>query len=603
MEFLKKLQKDYSYDILAFSVLSIIFIILAHIFVTHQGNPLIDSFAQGAYIPSEVLKGRILYKDLMIPYGPFSYQLNAELFLIFGEHLNTLYTTGIVNSLIILTTIYLIARSISSRLTAFTITLMVMALCVFHYYVFNYIFPYTYAMTYALSAFLLSLLFTIYYIKHSNPKFIPFSFLFIGLSILTKPDFFLFLFILLAIIVFLKPIPGKYLIQSLIISLIIPVISWSTLFLQGLTIADLSSYILLMKKFISSPNTKYFYGAAISLTQIKLYLGYHISSLKYILTVFFIPMLFIYPALLLIHNKYTKWKLSKLIQNIIILAFYFITPMVIILLNKSFRNIRLDFDFCWIAITTLLIALFILIYHLIKHKNPSNILKNLSAKDKIMILIAIAGSIAALRSNFFIAFQSFGTYLIPLLLIVNVVFIIDYLPGYFKFLNKEVWKKTCAIILTGFAISISVKYRHITNTTYTHPISSAKGIIHAPKIYAEPLNVVKDYIKKEMPDDASFIMIPQSPILNFLTDHPSHGWYYDLIPPSFFSFGEANIIKDLKENPPDYIFVNNRDTAEWGAAFFGKDYGFKLNDFIDQNYKLEKIAGNEFWIKIYKKKD
>jgi len=106
-----------------------------------------------------------------------------------------------------------------------------------------------------------------------------------------------------------------------------------------------------------------------------------------------------------------------------------------------------------------------------------------------------------------------------------------------------------------------------------------------------------------MPQNASFIMIPQGPILNFLTDHSSHGWYYDLIPPTILSFGEDKIIKDLEKNPPDYIFVNNRDTVEWGFSYFGKDYGLKINHFIKQNYKLEKEVGNEFSIKIYERKD
>ena len=600
MEIIKKLQKDYGYDILAFSTLLALFIILACIFVAHQGSPITDCFAQGAYIPAEILKGKILYKDIIVPYGPISYQFNAILFIVFGEHLNTLYAAGIVNSLVILSTIYLIARSISSRWVAFTVSFMVMILCVFHYYIFNYVFPYSYAMIYALSTFLLSLSFIIYYLKTSNPRYIPISFVFIGISILNKPDFFLFLFILLAITSLLKPVPVKYLLVSLIASVIIPIISWSFLFLQGLTLSDLSSYFFYMKKFIHSPDTKYFYGVSITLQNIKTYFDYYISSFRYISIICLVLTIFIYPSLLLVHNKYTRLKFPKIIT---IIAFYLTSPIIIIFLNKYLKNIRSGVEFCWIVLATILITLFIIGFHLIKSRNQQDKIKNLPTKDKILILIAITGIIISLRSGFFLTFQAFGTFLLPLLLMVNVIFITDYLPGYLKFLDKNVWKKTCSIILAAIAISIALKYMYIVNNNVKYPVTTKKGTIYTSQIYAKPLNDAIKYISEEMPQNASFIMIPQGPILNFLTDHSSHGWYYDLIPPTILSFGEDKIIKDLEKNPPDYIFVNNRDTVEWGFSYFGKDYGLKINHFIKQNYKLEKEVGNEFSIKIYERKD
>src|SRR3989339_1485463 len=195
-EFLEKIKSKKT-DITLLSILLIIFVYLISIFWAHQGDPIIDC-GKEPYLPWQILQGKVLFKDIFTPYGPLAYQLNALLFMIFGQNLNVLYGAGAINSLLILLTIYLIGKTITSSWVSWAITFVIMVICVFNHNISNYVFPYTYSMTYALSSFLISVLLGIHYIKNSREKLIPISFFFMGISLISKVEYSLFILVLLA---------------------------------------------------------------------------------------------------------------------------------------------------------------------------------------------------------------------------------------------------------------------------------------------------------------------------------------------------------------------------------------------------------------------
>jgi len=57
------------------------------------GNVTIDS-GREVYVPSALLSGKTLYKDVWYPYGPLAPYLNSLLFRLFGERLETVYWAG-----------------------------------------------------------------------------------------------------------------------------------------------------------------------------------------------------------------------------------------------------------------------------------------------------------------------------------------------------------------------------------------------------------------------------------------------------------------------------------------------------------------------------
>ena len=108
-------------------LLILIFCSILPFFFLHQGLLLIDT-GREFYIPQQMLQGKVLYKDIFNIYGPLSYQFNAILLSLFGQKINTLYFAGIINSLVIIITLYLLAREFLKKHVCFLFSILIIAI-------------------------------------------------------------------------------------------------------------------------------------------------------------------------------------------------------------------------------------------------------------------------------------------------------------------------------------------------------------------------------------------------------------------------------------------------------------------------------------------
>ncbi len=240
-------------------LLTVLFFALLPFFFLHQGLLLIDT-GREFYIPSQMLNGSVLFKDIYNIYGALSYQFNALLFLIFGQKFTTLYIAGIFNSFIITITLYLLAREFLNKSISFLFTALMIFALVYNTFLYNSNLTYCFAIVYALSSFLLSALFLIKYIKSNNKLLAYLSCFFAGISIANKYEFVFYLFVILYAIIFVKPIGLKGFFKSLTAFLIIPCFSLLILLVQGLNINDIKENTILLYKLISAPALKLFFA-------------------------------------------------------------------------------------------------------------------------------------------------------------------------------------------------------------------------------------------------------------------------------------------------------------------------------------------------------
>lgn len=592
--------KKYKQDIFLVSILFLIFFILLKIFWGHLGDPIVDC-GREAYIPLQMLKGKVLYKDIFINFTPLSYQLNAFLYWLAGPKLNTLYLAGTVNTLIILTTVYLIAKNVTNSWTSWVITILIISVCVFRNFIHNYIFPYSYGVIYALSFFLLAILFCIYYIKNSKPWFFIISVFFMSLSILFKYEYIGFITVLAAIALFFKPISKKYILASFI-SLIIPfIISFSILFYQGLTVSNLTNSLHIIQRFSSTKAYKFFlahctgfsFSKEIFLQSLEIFIRNSIQNILYLSFI-------IYFFFLLTANKLQniiKYKFTKFQQ------FLLIVFLIIIIPKNSLPTVTNFLSFSLISFTTVFILLFFLYRFFIQKKN--------NLKDKIFLLLILAALTGCLKSFFCINLDVYGTFFIPLLFLVNTVFIVEYLPEYFQFLDKNLWQKAFSVVLLIISVLFCYKYYITMIEEHSYPIKTSRGTLYTSSYVGKAFESTNKYILKEIPENKTFLMLPEGPMLNFLTNRDSNNMYFTLHPAFLETFGEEKVIKDLSKNMPDYIFINPRNSSDNGAAFFCKDYAFKICDFILEKYKFvgtmesckpKKKKEKTFCIAAFKKK-
>ncbi len=252
------MSKFFKSDIGIILLIIVLFFVILSDFYLAQGLLSIDT-GREFYIPQQMLNGEVLYKDIFNIYGALSYQVNAILFSIFGIKITTLYWAGILNSLAIVITIYLLGREFMKKGLSFMVSVAVMFSLVFSTFLYNSNLPYAYAISYALSSFLLSVLFLIKYIKTEDKKMAYLSCLFCGISLANKYEFTLFPLVLIYVLGFLKPIGIKNGLKALGCLLSVPAISYSALIFQGLNFADFKETIALFKNLVNAPILKIFF--------------------------------------------------------------------------------------------------------------------------------------------------------------------------------------------------------------------------------------------------------------------------------------------------------------------------------------------------------
>lgn len=246
-------------DLFIVFILLLIFLAFLPFFYMHQGAFSVD-IGRELFISQRVLDGEVLYKDIFNVYGPFAYQFNAILMKLFSQKIYTLYNFGLINSFAIITALYFIARHFMQKSVSFLIALMSIFSLVYTVSLFNSNLTYSIGLSYALSSFLISLLFLLKYVKSENVKFAYIASFFAGISIVNKYEFFLYPFIILWVLVFIKPIGWKNVLKAFLCFASIPVISFSALFLQGLTFSDFVDTCQYMIKVSSSKSLHYMYA-------------------------------------------------------------------------------------------------------------------------------------------------------------------------------------------------------------------------------------------------------------------------------------------------------------------------------------------------------
>jgi hypothetical protein len=381
------------------------------------------------------------------------------------------------------------------------------------------------------------------------------------------------------------------------------VLSWAVIFIRGLKIDEFFYYLQMVNNYIHSPILKYFYLENTGLYPSHKFLWGLTKTTKIFFFNFSVCMLVFY-GFFLFFAKIPGFKGKNFLQAVGFIALYILFP------KDFFKNISNTTSLGWIAVGTAVILFVVLISLCINKKLfKGNFLQNFSQidlKNKIFVLTAVAGILSSLKSFFFIYLHIYGTYFIPLLLLVNFAFLFEKLPDTLGFLNKNAWKKAGFTVIFLLGIIYMLTSLHFARKIYTYPIETQRGKIYTIKTWGPALDKLVNYINSEIPSEKTFMMMPEGLLINFLTGRDSNNRFYSLTP-DFAEVFEKQIIQDIKRKKINFIFITNQDTMDYGFRYFGEDYGKNIYNYVRNNYKfLRKIEepGREevnFSIEIYKR--
>jgi len=609
---MKKINTDVKY-------LSLIWIVLALLVIptfAHHGNLILDC-GREVYYPTQILLGKVLYKDLFNLYGPFSYMLNALLFKIFGVNLNVLYASGIVCAGLISNLIYLISKHFLPRFLSFSVAIFTISIGVLNVNLFNFIFPYSYAALYGLLAFLISFWILLKYVNSPEKKSylktdaqvkksdylpilpcatsltssfakahrlpvaghfahirksatakwkkrfsplgqLPYLYLscfFAGLSFTNKYEFLPYLIVVLYSIIKIKPLKLKEYYYSILSILFIPIFCFGILFLQGLRINDLISTFAILNKIAHSQTLKYFYT-----TQ---GVTFSHQTLPFLIASFLKTVL---PLGILLWGFKNKNKfLSFCLISISVCAMAF-------LVNPA--------SFAFFPL--LIIILAILNFKKLKH-------------NKALLILTLSAILVSLKSFWGLATLNYGVFFISFLLIAVLALLSD------KFKAKDI--NFTAVGIYILIISVILGYQNLLMLKDKNQlISTPRGKIYTTEYLSSATNDLINYIKINTKKTDTIVVFPEGPFINFLTDRKSDNYYNSLIPLYVEVFGEEKLIQHFEKTKPDYIIFNNWDNKDYSVSYICTDYAVSFCNFIAKNYTQEKVIDKGFRYLIFKSK-
>lgn len=547
---LKYFCNKYKSDIIAVALIIVYFSLFTSLMWGYFGSILYDC-GREAYLPKLILEGKILFKDIFAMYNPLSYQINAGLYLLFGKSLDVLFYAGAINALVILLISYFILRQfIKPKISVLTVFFLMFMIILNSFHGSNYIFPYAYAMVYALTFFFASILFCCLYIK--NPKNIYniiLSFLMLGLSFANKPEFILCIFPLFWIL-FRQKVRYIY-ILAILIFILPTILSYGIMFLQGVTLHDLSNYIVFIKDFFNTPEQHFFNLMVAQPFNFKTIISVFIDFIK-IISIGGLPMLI--------------FKLSKTKNYYKYLVF----PLCILVLYL-YSKLAIVYSHDYIYLSWCCLADFFILYFAIRTRND------------ILVFLASCAIISCYRLHFILK-GPYCIYMIILPFLVCVIYFIKYLNiKFIKYKDKLI----ASIFLVIFSLFVFINYYHTKYMQWIKADTYGHGTLYNFAYVVEPFNETLDWIIKNTKTEDTVVVLPEGLLINYFTDRKTNPKYYHLIPNHISALGEDYIVNDLRNNLPDYFVLNNTSYHMYGTSFICGNFGFEICNLIFQNYELQ----------------
>ena len=258
---------------------------------------------------------------------------------------------------------------------------------------------------------------------------------------------------------------------------------------------------------------------------------------------------------------YLLKRYSKIASYVLIISFFVFIPRLYTYINFS-----------------LILLIIFSIYYFIK--------KKLSNDEIIILLLSF---ILASKSVFNVQWFSYSNY--GFFVVVFCLYIL-----FKKNLDKNwLYVIFCVLLLCcGFYNFLNIRNKDVKL------IKTPKGNFYISSQFYNVTKKTIDYIAQNLKENETMLTVPEGQILNLIANK---GWgFYNttFIPLDFEIFGENNLIQKLRENKTDYIVIFPRDTSEYGAAEFCKNYAVDFCSYISDNYKIVNVIGEIYKVYIYK---
>jgi hypothetical protein len=536
----------------------------------HWGSIQVDC-GRELYIPYQLQRGKLLYRDLWFPHGPLASYVEALLIGVFGQHLNAFYLFGFAIAVSCALLSLQMGLMIQERAAGIAAAL-VLLLQGFAPTPFNYIFPYAYTGPLGLLLVLMCACFTIRDTLGRPGHNLIVAGLAAGLATLCKQEMGVVCYILLAFTLLTKAITQRSTraIFRGAAECIPGVILWTVVY--GWFFYKLTASFILFDNWQFFPGSYFMktYGATYAAL-----LGFRfVPSELMFLILEDVAILLLWYQFARVNAKWAwRWPFVAMV-----LALASVTGSV-----RYFASARQSL----VAVSPLLflfppgmffIAIGFFAFNLYKLRNDPGERKLLS--ECVLAVFALALSLRILSQ---VEPVDYGIYYdIPLFLIFLIVIKRCARPG-LPSLTLEAQTKNINSLFTIEVIMLAIILVPL-DSARTAKLETSWGEIYLEPIDVDVAHQIVDFILEKKRSGARVVVLPEGHMMYALTRTESPNRWETIIPGVLSPSQEEDYLADLRRVRPDYIVLTNRRTADYGASYFGIDYDRKIYQWIGANY-------------------
>lgn len=549
------------------------------------------------YIPWRILNGSVLYRDLFyFGGGPLAQYFNALLFKIFGVSFSTLIAANIIFTAGIVLLIYRRFWAAADAWTATIIGTGVVIIFAFAEFTpignYNYITPYSYEATYGLMLSTLVVALLADWVGKQRTWIAPVAGFCTGLVFLTKPDVFLALAVAVtaAFIFFWLRHGQKKFLKSLLVFLaagVIPTFFFFLYFLRSQGAAEsirltFFDWIPLLQGTVTkSPFYQWCMGLDKPLANLE-NIGIYFGAVVVVVTVY---------SFVLRWLRNLKWAPLQYIALLVL-----ISPLLL-------WAIKFGWIQCgWPLPLLCLSACVLIIWNYKKLEQPV-----------FPLLWSMFGFALLAKLGLFPRIWHYGFALAMPAFVSSIYLLFWLLPRLletkFQVPARLFRIMIGLILLVGFVSLFNGSQSIYAQKTLPVGTDGDTMLTYSPNTdKSQAIYAALAWTEKYMPTNATLAVLPEGVTLNYLTRHVNPSGGLDWNPTMFTVFGQQTMTDAFEKNPPDYVFIVEWDSSDFGVGYFGSspDYGQGLMQWIQKNYRMTLLIGNEplknglFGIKILK---
>jgi Dolichyl-phosphate-mannose-protein mannosyltransferase len=522
------------------------------------------------YVPVEILRGKLIYRDIFYSYGPLAPYLCALLLGIFGMHLVVLYLFGIAVAITCALLLFELGKMLEGRAAGLTAALALLFVGVVSG-IFNYVLPYSYAATIGLAFGLLCSLFTIRHLLDRGRYNLFLAGLGASLAILCKQEFGVACYLMLAFVLVAEAIlrrSARTLFRG--IGACLPgVVPWLAIY--GWFFWTLTPAYMLDANWVGMPGTP---GQANADHLYALNGQRFIPHELVTLAACAVACLALWTFLA---------KASRGLRNVVLAIVVAIAASNRFgLLTMATREVT---AFLVFPFGMFFIGLGFVAYATYAISRRGDLRHFGEVAFGIFALVPAVRVIARMAPFGYCIFYAMPLFLVFVIAVSRCIKAAT--PALSIDRRREVVNYLLAaeVVLLALICIPQTKERSAL-------LETSWGTLRVEPEKANSAQQILAFISEQKRSGRRVTILPEAAMLYALTGTEAPSRWYTLLPGYLTPAGENAYIAELNRAAPAYILLTARNSSEYGAAYFGIDYDQKIYQWIQSNYSIAGQLGS-----------